>query len=89
MDKYGKTITMRLSNEDIEKLTKARKKTGLSDGQFAKKALLIALNSELVNDIILLEAEKHKLLKKAELKAKEDLRKMKIKIESFKKNNLI
>lgn len=89
MNKYGKTITIRLSNEDIEKLTKARKKTNLSDGQFAKKALLIALNSELVNDMIFLEAQKDNLLKQAELKAKEDLRKMKIKIESFKKNHLI
>ena len=85
MDKYGKTITIRLSNEDIEKLTKARKKTNLSDGQFVKKALLIALNSELINDVIFLEAQKDNLLKKAELKAKENLRK----IKSFKKNNLI
>ena len=78
-----------MSNEDIEKLTKARKKANLSDGQFVKKALLVALNSELINDMILLETEKDNLLKKAELKAKEDLRKMKIKIESFKKHNLI
>lgn len=85
MDKYGKTITIRLSNEDIEKLTKARKKTNLSDGQFVKKALLIALNSELINDVIFLEAQKDNLLKKAELKAKENLRKIKL----FKKNNLI
>tara|TARA_Y100000817_G_C16540686_1_gene404322 strand:+ start:114 stop:383 length:270 start_codon:yes stop_codon:yes gene_type:complete len=89
MDKYGKTITMRLRPEEMEKLTKARKQTGLSDGQFAKKALMIAMDSELISDIIILEAEKHKLLKRAELKAKEDLRKMNIKIELFKKNNLI
>ena len=80
---------MRLRPEEMEKLTKARKQTGLSDGQFAKKALMIAMDSELISDIIILEAEKHKLLKRAELKAKEDLRKMNIKIELFKKNNLI